>query len=313
MDESFPLPGRGAELNWKLLFIPPVSRRRIRFVCNWFKPDGCVCGGVFCGGKAKVFLLMGKMIEFVLSRVPLCLLSFYPLPVSVNQIISLPCQHTLLVEQSKLICKRALWFFFSPLPFCLFLPPLLSLMFSFCQMHFSSSIPLPFFAERALSSFNEIFTVALRAYRPMMRWQILSQAGDVSHRLKSPATPCCDKVRPLVKGSLSTGFHLYNGQPESEEFLWGKGYKVIIHHPRLCPSPSGTLPRQQSISVAIHHRHEFSWEGGARRRPLHWRGPNEGLSVPLIRKTLAILSWVNYHVALSPPSTCGALYLSKKC
>ncbi len=60
------------------------------------------------GGKAKVFLLMEKMIEFVLSRVPLRLLSSYPLPVSVNQIISLPCQHALLVEQSKLICKRAL-------------------------------------------------------------------------------------------------------------------------------------------------------------------------------------------------------------
>lgn len=52
------------------------------------------------------------MIEFVLSRVPLSLLSFYPFPVSVNQIIFLPCQHTLLVEQSKLICKCALLFFF---------------------------------------------------------------------------------------------------------------------------------------------------------------------------------------------------------
>lgn len=61
---------------------------------------------------------MEKMIEFVLSRVPLRLLSFYPLPVSVNQIISLPCQHTLLVEQSELICRRALRQFLPlPLPF----------------------------------------------------------------------------------------------------------------------------------------------------------------------------------------------------
>lgn len=51
---------------------------------------------------------MEKMIEFVLSRAPLHLLPSYPLLVSVNQIISLPCQHALLVEQSELICKRVL-------------------------------------------------------------------------------------------------------------------------------------------------------------------------------------------------------------
>lgn len=144
MDESFRLPGRAAELNWKLLFIPPVSRRRIRFVCNWFKP-----GGSFCGGKAKVFLLMEKMIEFVLSRVPLRLLSFYPLPVSVNQIISLPCQHTLLVEQSELICRRALPHFLPlPLPF----------IFLFCLFFFC---PLPFFLEILIDSLTPLLRVLL--------------------------------------------------------------------------------------------------------------------------------------------------------
>lgn len=49
----------------------------------------CLGGGIFCVGKAEVFLLMEKMIEFVLSLVPFHLLSLYPLPVSVNQIISL--------------------------------------------------------------------------------------------------------------------------------------------------------------------------------------------------------------------------------
>lgn len=86
MDESFCLPWCRAELNWKLLFIPPVCRRRIRFVCNWFKPRG----GLFCVGKATVFLLMEEMIEFVLSCMCLCLLSSHPLLVSVNQIIALP-------------------------------------------------------------------------------------------------------------------------------------------------------------------------------------------------------------------------------
>lgn len=75
MDESFCLPWCRAELNWKLLFIPPVCRRRIRFVCNWFKPRG-----VFSVGKAKVFLFMEEMIEFILSCMPPCLLSFYPHP-----------------------------------------------------------------------------------------------------------------------------------------------------------------------------------------------------------------------------------------
>lgn len=51
---------------------------------------------------------MEKMIKFVLSLVPLHLLPLFPLPVSVNHIISLPCQHLLLVEQSKLICKSAI-------------------------------------------------------------------------------------------------------------------------------------------------------------------------------------------------------------
>lgn len=63
-DESFSLPGRGAELNWKILFIPPVCLRGIRFVYNWFKlREGG--RGFFCSGKAKIFLLMEGMIEFI--------------------------------------------------------------------------------------------------------------------------------------------------------------------------------------------------------------------------------------------------------
>lgn len=57
-----PLPRRGAEWNWKIVFIPPVCRHRIRFVYNWFKLGE--------GGKAEVSLLMDGMIEFVSSRAP---------------------------------------------------------------------------------------------------------------------------------------------------------------------------------------------------------------------------------------------------
>lgn len=189
MDESFPLPGHRAELNWKLLFIPPVSRRRIRFVCNWFK-----LGGSFAEERLRFYLLMEKMIEFVLSRVPLRLLSSYPLPVSVNQIISLPCQHTLLVEQSKLICKRSLWFILFSLFVC-FLPLLLSpvFFFSFCPLFFRSPHRQSVLSLRVLlphserKDFSYSFSWQSRGARftcciqALMRWWILSQAGDVSH------------------------------------------------------------------------------------------------------------------------------------
>ena len=153
---------------------------------------------------------MEKMIEFVLSRVPLRLLSFYPLPVSVNQIISLPCQHTLLVEQSKLICKRALWFF-SPFPLSLSSPSFVFFFFfaqrfselladssSFFRWEFFSLIQ----KERTSSLFHFGCTSFDETMNPVSsRWCLtLSQ--------RSPATPIRDRVRSLVKGSLSTGFPL---------------------------------------------------------------------------------------------------------
>lgn len=205
MDESFPLPGRGAELNWKLLFIPRVSRRRIRFVCNWFKAGGGVWGS-FCGGKAKVLLLMEKMIEFVLSCAPFHLLSFYPLPVSVNQIISLPCQQTLLVEQSKLICKRALWFFFFPFPLCLFLPlPFFSFLFFSPQ----SSLIVCLFAVSSSSFYKKgLFCCYFKCTSFDEMTNHVSSRRCLTLSQQSPATPSCDEVRSLVKGSLSTGFPL---------------------------------------------------------------------------------------------------------
>lgn len=92
MDESFPLPGRGAELNWKILFIPHVCRRRIRFIYNWFNP-GEGGRGYFCRGKAKVFLLIERD-DWI------CLVSCIILCLSLNQIISLCCQRTLCATQS---------------------------------------------------------------------------------------------------------------------------------------------------------------------------------------------------------------------
>ena len=104
---------------------------------------------------------------------------------SVNQIISLPCQHALLVEQSKLICKRALWFFilslfvscfpclFFFLFFFFFRPPLLR------SPHWR--VLLPHSERKGLE--NSLFHSHSQA---LMRWWILSQAGDVSHCLSNP-------------------------------------------------------------------------------------------------------------------------------
>lgn len=111
--------------------------------------------------------------------------------------------------------------------------------------------------ERGLSS---LFHLAFSLHELLMRWWILSRAGDVSHYLSNPQ-PHLTVIGfgPWLRGACQPDF-LCRSRPESEGFLWGNGYRVIIHHPRLCPGPSGTLPRQQSISAAIHHRPECSWE-----------------------------------------------------
>lgn len=161
MDESFPLPGRGAELNWKLLFIPPVSRCRIRFVCNWFKPGWGGWGGSFVEERLRFSSWWKRWLNlFCLACLSACSLS-----ILVNQIISLPCQHTLLVEQSKLICKRALWFF-SPFPLCLFLFSFLLCFFFFVFLPntFQSSLRVCLFAESSSSSFNKKI-VTLQGYK----------------------------------------------------------------------------------------------------------------------------------------------------
>lgn len=165
MDESFPLPGRGAELNWKLLFIPPVSRCRIRFVCNWFKPGGV---GGWGGSFVEERLRFSSWWKRWLNLFCLACLSACSLSILVNQIISLPCQHTLLVEQSKLICKRALWFFLLSLfvSFFLFLFSFL-LCFFFCPTHISPHLRVCLFAESSSSSFNKkgLFIVTLQVYK----------------------------------------------------------------------------------------------------------------------------------------------------
>ncbi len=83
----------------------PRYRLRIKFVRNWFKPGGSLWKE---GSDGK-----GWLDLFCLFFPPLCWC---------QQIRSaLPCQHKLLVEQSKLICRYATCYFLSspgtPFPF----------------------------------------------------------------------------------------------------------------------------------------------------------------------------------------------------
>lgn len=106
MDESCSLPERGTELNWKVLLIPPVTASESSLL------EIDLSQGGLCGKKkAAISSWWEGMIRFVLS------LFFFPLLVSANHISSLPCQHTLLVEQSKLICRCATCYFLSCYPF----------------------------------------------------------------------------------------------------------------------------------------------------------------------------------------------------
>ncbi|TNN73671.1 hypothetical protein EYF80_016051 [Liparis tanakae] len=116
---------------------------------------------------------------------------------------------------------------------------------------------------------------------------------------KAYRSPCCTGSDEMMNPVSRRG-------AESEGFLWGNGYRAIIHHPRLRPGPSGTLPRQQSVSTAIHHE---AWmqlrrreEAGLSGPPLY-RGANEGPPLCSRTNTSAILSSVHYHVALSQPSS----------
>lgn len=104
MDESCSLPERGTELNWKVLLIPPVTASESSLL------EIDLSQGGLCGKKAAISSWWEGMIRFVLS------LFFPPLLESANHISSLPCQHALLVEQSKLICRRATWYFSSYFP-----------------------------------------------------------------------------------------------------------------------------------------------------------------------------------------------------
>lgn len=204
MDESFPLPGRGAELNWKLLFIPLVSRRRIRFVCNWFKP-----GGSFVEERLRFFLLMEKMIEFVLSRVPpLRLLSFLSVAcVSKSDHLSplstrAPCWA---VKVNLQTCSLI----FYPFPLCLFLtlPLLLSFFFFFLPTTFEKSSQTSSSSSfRKKRTWKLAVSLALAGFDEMMN--PVSSRWCLTPSQQSPATPSRDRVRSLVKGSLSTGFPL---------------------------------------------------------------------------------------------------------
>ncbi len=88
----------------------PRYRLRIKFVRNWFKP-----GGVYVERRQW----WEGMIRFVLSL-------FFPLCWCQQIRSALPCQHKLLVEQSKLICRCATCYFLSSprysIPFLLVCP-----------------------------------------------------------------------------------------------------------------------------------------------------------------------------------------------
>ena len=97
-------------------------------------------------------------------------------------------------------------------------------------------------------------------------------------------------------------------------FLWGNGYRAIIHHASLCPSPSGTLPRQQSISAAIHHRPERGWEGerSDALRPSTSGAPTKALML-LSCKHLSDIKLGQLSCRSQAAIKVLALHLSVKC
>lgn len=187
---------------------------------------------------------MEKMIEFVLSRVPLRLLSFYPsksdhlAPLSTHA----PCWA---VKVNLQTCS--LIFFSFP---CLSLSS--SSFFSFllcffCPTHiiwefvFLLRVLLPHSTRKDFLLLHFRCTSFDEMTNPVSsRWCLtLSQ--------KSPATPSRDKVRPLVKGSLSTGFPFV----EWPTRVWGVpvGKWLQSHY-----SSSKALPEpvRHSPSAAVH-------------------------------------------------------------
>lgn len=178
MDESFPLPGCEAELNWKLLFIPPVSRRRIRFVCNWFKP-----GGSFVEERLRFSSWWKRWLNlFCLA----CL----------RRLLSSPCFACVSKSDhpSPLSTRAPCWAVKVNLQTCsliFYSFPSLSLSFFFLAHHFSEVlIDTLSFSLSSSSSFKKkalsLGFHSLQLQRALMRWWILSQGGDVSHCLSNP-------------------------------------------------------------------------------------------------------------------------------
>lgn len=92
-----------------------------------------------------------------------------------------------------------------------------------------------------------------------MWWHILTQAGNV--------TICPTYVRlhlaltrfgPWLKGMCQRDFLCRT----TKQILKGSWEEMAAEPLFIIQGSSGTLPRQQSISAAIHHWPECCWEGG---------------------------------------------------
>lgn len=178
-----PLPGCGAELNWKILFIPPVCRRGIRFVYNWFRPgEGGRGGGSFAADRLRFSSWWkGWLNLFSLVR--------HPLPVAKSDHLSSHTStHTLHATQAV-----HWWMCFKCSPLTLFLV-------RFCLSDWPLKACLA-----VISSYHS--TKKRAATHAVLWWHILTRAGNVTicptnGRLHLAVT------RSPVKGSALTGLPL---------------------------------------------------------------------------------------------------------
>lgn len=113
-------------------------------------------------------------------------------------------------------------------------------------------------------------------------WHILTRAGNVT------ICPACTWLRlavtgfgPWLKGACPRDFLCRT----TKRILKGSWEEMAAEPLFIIQGSSGALPRQQSISAAIHHRPECCWEGGSQAFwPRAGEAPNEGLGAALPRK-----------------------------
>lgn len=116
-----------------------------------------------------------------------------------------------------------------------------------------------------------------------MWWHILTQAGNVTicptyAQLHLAVT----RFSPWLKGVCQRDFLCRT----TKRILKGSWEEMAAEPLFIIQGSSGTLPRQQSISAAIHHRPECCWEGGSQT---FWPCASEALM-----KALVLLSDENF-------------------